>query len=113
MPVLCFDPPWRRATSPRLFIACQQAGEGGEDHEMFFFLNVGIGFLLQQRGERLLSSESIVKAGKSPNTLRPVGVYPPLKLPLRGRKRRLETPNCCWRGCRGEALLFFRRGMAI
>ena len=54
MPVLCFHPPRRRATSPRLFIARQQLGEGGEDHEMLLFLDVGFGFLLQQRGERLL-----------------------------------------------------------
>ncbi len=49
MPVLCFHPPRRRATSTRLFIARQQLGEGGEHHQMFFFLDVGRGFLLQQR----------------------------------------------------------------
>ena len=54
MPVLCFHPPRRRATSTRLFIARQQLGEGGEHHQMLFFRDVGLGFLHQQRGERLL-----------------------------------------------------------
>ena len=34
MSVLCFHPPRRRATSPRLFIARRQDGEGGEDHDV-------------------------------------------------------------------------------
>ena len=54
MSVLCFHLPRRRATSPRLFIGSEQASEGGEDHEMFLFLDVSIGFLLQRHGERLL-----------------------------------------------------------
>ena len=46
MPVLCFQPSRRRATSLRLFIAREQAGEGGEDHEMLLVLDFDIGFLL-------------------------------------------------------------------
>ena len=37
---------------------------------MLLFLDVGIGFLLQQHGERLLIVRVHRRAGKSPNTLR-------------------------------------------
>ena len=45
---------------------------------MLFFLDVGRGFLLQQRGELFLLIRSIAETVKTPNTLRSVGVYPPL-----------------------------------
>ena len=66
MPLLALMAARRRATSPRLCIAREQAGQGGDDHEVLFVLNVGIGFLLQQRRERPL----IVRADKSLNTWR-------------------------------------------
>ena len=72
MPVLYFHTPRRRATSPRLFTARKQAGEGGKHHEMLLLLDVGYDFLLQQCRERLLIIRVHLRgrANKSPNTLR-------------------------------------------
>ena len=41
MPLLCLQPARHRATSPRLCIAREQAGQGGDCHEMLFVQGVG------------------------------------------------------------------------
>lgn len=79
MLILCFHPPRRRATSPRLFIAREQLGEGGMRCSSSW--TSAVASSSSSAASASSSSESIVEAGKFPNTLRPVGAYPPLNCP--------------------------------
>ena len=84
---------------------------------MLFVLGVGIGFLLQQRGELFLLTRVHRRDSQNAEHLALGGRVPAVKPRLRGRKRRPETAagnaQLLWEGLPRRSAAIFRRGMAI